>query len=92
MTEKPAITMVLDRFEGGQAVLVADSGQSFTLDRTKLDKSLSEGAVLRVPISPAGAPIWKEARVDSEETEKRLREATRLLRKLRTKKRSPSEG
>ena len=84
MTTKRTITVVLDRFEGGQAVMLSDSGESFTLDKAELDQPVSEGAVLRVPLSESGSPIWAEARLDSKETENRLKEARRLLGRLRT--------
>ncbi len=78
---------VVDRVEGGIAVLVADDDEE-TLDVTLgvLPPGSREGSVLRVGES-AGEPLWASAVLDEEFRLERLRLAEAALDDLR--KRDP---
>lgn len=78
---------VVDRVEGGHAVLVDDGGATVTVATRALPAGAAEGIVLRVPVGPHGQPDWKAARVDQAETARRRAEAQDRLRRLR--KRDP---
>ena len=78
---------VVDRVEGGVAVLVGDDDQE-TLDvpLSVLPPGSREGSVLRVGES-AGEPLWTSAVLDEELRLERLRQAEAALDELR--KRDP---
>jgi len=73
---------VVDRFEGGTAVLDDDEGGSVNIARDRLPDAAKEGDVLRVPPGPDGSPNWALTRVDVAETERRHSDAARLLDEL----------
>lgn len=85
MTDKRWLTLVVDRFEGSQAVLLSDEDTRFDIKRADLPVLVSEGIVLEVPLSDTGAPLWAEAKVNDVATQQRLEEARRLLDRLRNK-------
>jgi hypothetical protein len=73
----------VDRIEEEQAILVGDAGDELNVALGELPKGLAEGTVLRVPLAAAGDLDWPSARIDADETERRLNEAERLLSDLR---------
>ncbi len=82
-----AETWVVDRFEGGLAVLVSDAGEIAQAERATLPHGAKEGTALRAPRGEDGRVRWSEAWVDDEATKERLAEAERILKELR--KRDP---
>jgi hypothetical protein len=87
MSSEEELVLVIDRIEGQVAVLISGSKKLLNVSVGKLPATVSEGAVLRVPIGAAGAPIWGEARVDEVSTQRRREEAQKILSELR--KRDP---
>ena len=82
MTERTAFYTV-DRIEGAIAVLVGDDGDGMDVPARAFALRLHEGVVLRVRMSPAGAPDWPSAEVDLAERERRVNEARATLERLR---------
>lgn len=74
---------VVDRFEGARAILVADDGRSFDIERQKLPLGCSEGAVLRA----GDPPDWQNVVIDEPERQRRLDGARETLRNLKAKDR-----
>ena len=85
-TEQDTI-FVVDRIEGQIAVLVLDSGEKRDVPIGDLPVGVSEGTVLRVPVSESGVPSWPAAQIDEEEGERRRQAAQTILDELR--KRDP---
>jgi len=75
--------LVVDRFEGGVAVLVGDDETTMEVDRSLLPRGARAGAVLRVRRDGQGELLWSEAAVDEEATAARLTEAEEILEELR---------
>jgi hypothetical protein len=73
----------VDRIRKGRAILVGDAGDESEVVLGDLPAALTEGDVLRVPLDKEGASDWAAARIDTEETERRRREARRILQELR---------
>lgn len=73
---------VVDRFEGGIAVLVADDGVAIDVPRTALPAHIREGTVLRVRREKDGKPDWSGAEVDETERARRLEAARQRLNRL----------
>jgi hypothetical protein len=71
---------VVDRIEGDAAVVVADDGRSFDVERRALPKRSGEGTVLRVEGSD---PDWATAVIDDAERQRRLDRAQEELKRLR---------
>lgn len=78
---------VVDRIDGGRAVLMDDQGNTVTVGTRRLPPLAREGAVLRVGLGAGGEPLWKSAEVDEAETARRRAEAVDRLERL--KKRDP---
>ena len=73
---------VVDRIEGGTAIVVGDDGRTFDVPRDRLPKGSHEGSVLRV--SSAGqVPDWRDATIDEAERGRREKEARRTLDRLK---------
>lgn len=72
----------VDQLKRRWAVVIDDEGRTQQVSRGQLPSRLTEGDVLRVPLEE-GHPDWGAARVDPEETERRRREAQRLIDRLR---------
>lgn len=80
-------TWTVDRVESGVAVLVPDTGERVAeLPLTDLPAGAREGSVLRVP-GAQGRPDWAAAEIDEELRQARLKEAERILDRL--KRRDP---
>lgn len=75
--------LVVDRFEGGVAVLVGADESTIEVDRSLLPRSARAGAVLRVARDDRGELQWSEAAVDEEATAERLSGAEEILDELR---------
>jgi hypothetical protein len=77
---------VVDRIEGGGrdrvAVLVGDDGRIVELAAPVLATNALQGAVLRVPLSVGGAPIWPSAIRDIAEEQRRRKEYELRTRRL----------
>jgi hypothetical protein len=73
----------VDRLEGNIAVLVSDSGATIDMPRVELPTGLREGSVLRVRFGAQNLPDWSNAVIDNEEEKRRLKEAQRLLDKMK---------
>ncbi len=73
----------VDRMERKYVVLIGDAGDEVTVARAELPARLKEGMVLRVPVGEQGDLDWPAARMDQDETERRRREAERIIRDLR---------
>lgn len=65
--------LIIDRFEGNWAVLELPDGTTFSFPRHLLPSEVKEGDVLKLDIS-----------IDKEETEKRRKQAQRLLDELKS--------
>lgn len=76
----------VDRIERKRVVVIGDDGNRREVSRDELPAQLREADVVRVPLAE-GELDWASARVDRDETERRRREAQRLLDRLR--KRDP---
>jgi len=75
---------VVDRLEGKVAVVVGDDGRTLNVERRALPAAARrEGAVLRVAIGDADAPVWATAEVDHEEEQRRQADARRRLDRLK---------
>jgi hypothetical protein len=80
-------TLVVDRIEGGVAVLVTDAGETVEVGRELLPRGAREGVVVQVPRGADGLYEWSRAVLDEEATRERRGEAEEILRELR--KRDP---
>jgi len=69
---------VVDRIEGGRAVVIADDGRTFEVERQRLPAGCTEGSVLRAGDSPE----WQTAILDEPERQRRLDRARATLRDL----------
>jgi len=65
--------LIIDRFEGNWAVLELPDGTTFNFPRSLLPSEAKEGDVLKFDVS-----------VDREETEKRRKQARKLLDELKS--------
>lgn len=74
---------VVDRFEDGVAVLVADEGGVVEVDAGRLPRKVSEGDVLRISRDAQGVIRWGATVVDAEATEARRKESGSILDELR---------
>jgi formylmethanofuran dehydrogenase subunit D len=75
--------LVVDRFEGGSAVLVGADESTIEVDRALLPRGARAGAVLRVQRDGQGEIRWSEVAVDEDATAERLSEAEEILKELR---------
>ena len=73
----------VDRVRKGRATLIGDAGDELDVVLGELPAALTEGAVLRVPLDEEGALDWAAAWIDTEETERRRRDAQRIIDELR---------
>ena len=79
---------VVDRIEGGLAVLVEEEGEIVVeVAAAELGEHAVEGAVLVVPLGGVGEPVWSRAERSPQEEEQRLERGTDRLERLR--KRDP---
>lgn len=75
----------VDRVENQIAVLIADDGTDYDVRVTDLPvKRVKEGDVLKVQLSADGSPEWRSASRDNEERRRRMAEAERILRELKS--------
>lgn len=75
---------VLDRVEPPVAVLIADDDErQVDVPLERLPAGVGAGAVLRVPVTDTGRPLWEAATADEELRRARLREAEAALARLR---------
>ena len=72
----------VDRIEGTTAVLIDDDGHSASVPTDRLPQGLDEGVVLRVILEAENVPNWSRATLDKVETERRMKEAKKLLEEL----------
>jgi hypothetical protein len=76
----------VDRCENSIVVLVDDAGNAIEVEASRLPTGCGvEGAVLRVPLGPDGAPIWRRAIRDPGEEKRRLSSLGKRIDKLRRK-------
>jgi hypothetical protein len=75
----------VDRIEGSMIVLEVDDGQTFEVPSKVLPGHPSEGTIYRVPLDPAGKPLWSEAVADARESERRKADLTARMQALRAK-------
>jgi hypothetical protein len=75
--------LVVDRFEGRVAILVAADEATIEVDRSLLPPDAREGAVLRVRRDAGGEIPWSDASVDEQATAERSSEAEGILEELR---------
>ena len=73
----------VDRIEGKVAVLIADDGATVEMARSALPARLREGSVLRVRLGANGQPDWPSAEIDSNEQQRRLKEARETLDEMK---------
>jgi Protein of unknown function (DUF3006) len=73
----------LDWLERHIAVLVSDSGTTVHMPRLELPTGIREGAVLRVRFGTQNLPDWSSAVMDTQEEERRLREAKQMLDEMK---------
>ena len=67
-------TFVVDRVEGSKCILVAESDDIISVDKSQLLRECcQEGAIFHVPRTASGDPDWSQA-VRSREEESRLRD------------------
>ncbi len=79
-----AVVFVVDRREGDVVVVVDDQGAAIDVAARDLPKGArAEGAVLRVPVDPDGAPRWRDALRDRAEERRRRAEMTERIERLR---------
>lgn len=75
---------VVDRREGSLLVMVDDDDRSVNVEATIVSKACRrEGAVLRVPTAPDGAPEWARAKPDRLEERRRIAELAARVKRLR---------
>jgi hypothetical protein len=72
------VIYVVDRIEGGRAVLMADDGRVFEVERQSLPAGCVEGSVLRA----GDPPDWATATLDEPERQRRLQGARERLRDM----------
>ena len=85
MSERQGV-WVVDRIEGDTAVLIQDgTGRTLDVARSLISVSVTEGTVLRVPITEEGGPDWGSAELDEELRQRRLAEARNILEELKTR-------
>ena len=77
---------VVDRREGAIVVVMDEKDNAIDVPASELPRGArAEGAVLRVPVDPVGAPRWGDAVRDrSEERRRRAELAARIDRLRRT--------
>lgn len=76
-------TYAVDRLEGEMAVVVADDGATFDVERTQLPQRIREGTILHVRAGKDGQPDWRSAEIDKDEEERRRKEAQETLDELK---------
>lgn len=75
----------VDRLENRIAVLISDDGTDYDVPVADLPvKRVREGDVLTVQLSAAGSPDWRSASRDNKERRRRMTEADRILRELKS--------
>lgn len=83
MSGQPRGVWTVDRIDAGLAVLVRDDGARHAEVRlSDLPTGVREGSVLRVPVAE-GVPDWGAAVLDEELRREKLREAEKMLNRLR---------
>ncbi len=73
----------IDRIEDETAVVQGDDGRDHMVPIGALPPPSQEGSVLRVHVDDQGGPDWNTARVDEQETHRRIAEARARLERLR---------
>lgn len=86
-TDRPTHEIwVVDRVEGGIAVLIEDEGEIVVEVSTRvLGANAVEGAVLVVPLGAVGEPVWEEAERDDGSEGDRVGQAEKILERLRSR-------
>jgi len=74
--ESTIILAVLDRIEGEKAVLVADDGRTFAVDRERLPLNMAEGDVYRLLLA---GKLIKQIIFAPSETAKRKEQINKLM-------------
>ncbi len=75
----------IDRIEGVTAVVQGDDGKDHAVPFGALPPTSQEGSVLRVDLDDQGDPDWNTARVDEQETHRRIAEARARIEELRNR-------
>ena len=75
----------IDRIEGNTAVVLGDDGRDHAVPIGALPHTSQEGSVLRVRLDEQGHPDWNTARVDEQETHRRIAEARARIDVLRNR-------
>ena len=63
------------RTNGPVALLVDDAKQHIAVPLSRLPRGTADGAVLSVPLDPAGTALWSKAFIDEDEARLRLGDA-----------------
>ena len=75
----------IDRIEGDTAVVQGDDEKDHAVPFGALPPTSQEGSVLRVHVDDQGHPDWNTARVDEQETHRRIAEARARIDELRNR-------
>ncbi len=75
----------IDRIEGNTAVVQGEDGKDRAVPIGALPPTSQEGSVLRVDLDDQGHPDWNTARVDEQETHRRIAEARARIEELRNR-------
>ena len=75
----------IDRIEGDTAVVQGNDGRDHEVPIGALPPTSQEGSVLRVQVDDQGYPDWTTARVDEQETHRRIAEARARIDELRNR-------
>jgi hypothetical protein len=79
----PGSFFVVDRIEGGKAVLVGDGGERHSVALARLPAGTEEDSVLRVARAAGGRPDWSTAALDDGERRRRIEESKRIYERLK---------
>jgi len=75
----------IDRIEGNTAVVQGEDGKDRAVPIGALPPTSQECSVLRVDLDDQGHPDWNTARVDEQETHRRIAEARARIEELRNR-------
>ena len=75
----------IDRIEGNTAVVLGEDGKDHAVPIGALPPTSQEGSILRVDLDDQGDPDWNTARVDEQETHRRIAEARARIEELRNR-------
>jgi hypothetical protein len=75
----------IDRIEGNTAVVQSEDGKDHAVPIGALPPTSQEGSVLRVDLDDQDDPDWNTARVDEQETHRRIAEARARIEELRNR-------